>query len=370
MADIKLGVYTICKNELQFVDKWMECMLEADHIAVLDTGSTDGCYERLLEWQDRYPGKIIINQKTYSPWRFDIPRDDNLDMIIDLDDIFISIDLDELMGPAGWVRKIKDAWRPGVSRMSYKYTWSFDDDGNPGRVFWYNKIHDRTWHWIYPVHECLVRRDNGSPDYTWAESAQVEDIMLEHHPDKTKSRGSYLPLLELRKKEYPSDAMGRIYLANEYVYRGMYEKALDEFTEILNTFDYGPIEKAACRRFMAECDIRLDRTVEAIENYHRSIEADPMYREAYIGLGNLYLSLKLYDMARGTLEQGLKNGVRRYSWHELDTSWSYGPYDSLCQAYYWSGDYDKSVINAEKALSYKPDDERLKKNLELCLKKV
>lgn len=35
MADIKLGVYTICKNELQFVDKWMECMLEAGNSVVV-----------------------------------------------------------------------------------------------------------------------------------------------------------------------------------------------------------------------------------------------------------------------------------------------------------------------------------------------
>lgn len=370
MADIRLGVYTICKNELQFVDKWMENMLEADHIAVLDTGSTDGCYERLLEWQNRYPGKILVEQKIYDPWRFDIPRDDNLDMIIDLDDLFISIDLDELMGPEGWVKRIKDSWRPGVSRMSYRYTWSFDDDGNPGRVFWYNKIHDRNWHWIYPVHECLVRRTTGSPDYAWNESAQVEGIMLEHHPDKTKSRGSYLPLLELRKKEYPDDPMGRIYLANEYVYRGLYDKALDEFREILDTYDYGSIEKAACYRFMAECDIKLDRISEAIWNYHRSIEADPMYLEAYIGLGNLYIGMRLYDMAKGVLEQGLRNGKRRYSWHELDTSWTYGPYDSLCLACYYSGKYEEAVKWALKALEFKPDDKRLKDNLNLCLKKV
>ena len=83
MNNLKLACYTICKNELQFVDKWMENMLEADYVAVLDTGSTDGCYERLLEWQAKYPDKILIKQQTFTPWRFDISRDVNLDMVLD-----------------------------------------------------------------------------------------------------------------------------------------------------------------------------------------------------------------------------------------------------------------------------------------------
>ena len=46
---LKVAIYAICKNEKQFVDKWFESMLEADYVCVLDTGSTDGTYERLLE---------------------------------------------------------------------------------------------------------------------------------------------------------------------------------------------------------------------------------------------------------------------------------------------------------------------------------
>ena len=40
---MKLCVYAICKNEIKFLDRWMDSILnEADYIAVLDTGSTDG----------------------------------------------------------------------------------------------------------------------------------------------------------------------------------------------------------------------------------------------------------------------------------------------------------------------------------------
>ena len=39
---MKVVVYAICKNEAQFVDRWMDSMGEADQVVVLDTGSTDG----------------------------------------------------------------------------------------------------------------------------------------------------------------------------------------------------------------------------------------------------------------------------------------------------------------------------------------
>jgi glycosyltransferase involved in cell wall biosynthesis len=43
----KICVYAICKNESQFVDKWLESMSEADYIVVLDTGSDDETYNLL-----------------------------------------------------------------------------------------------------------------------------------------------------------------------------------------------------------------------------------------------------------------------------------------------------------------------------------
>ena len=47
MGKYKVCVYAICKNEEQFVDRWMESMSEADQVVVLDTGSDDGTVERL-----------------------------------------------------------------------------------------------------------------------------------------------------------------------------------------------------------------------------------------------------------------------------------------------------------------------------------
>ena len=42
MGNYHVCVYAICKNEAKFARRWMDSMSEADHIVVLDTGSTDG----------------------------------------------------------------------------------------------------------------------------------------------------------------------------------------------------------------------------------------------------------------------------------------------------------------------------------------
>ena len=45
----KICVYAICKNEKEWINRWIDNMSEADYIVVLDTGSTDGSYEMLKE---------------------------------------------------------------------------------------------------------------------------------------------------------------------------------------------------------------------------------------------------------------------------------------------------------------------------------
>ena len=65
---MKIVVYAICKNEAQFVDRWMDSMSEADQVVVLDTGSTDDTVARLEA------RGAVVTVETISPWRFDTAR--------------------------------------------------------------------------------------------------------------------------------------------------------------------------------------------------------------------------------------------------------------------------------------------------------
>ena len=110
---MKVYVYAICKNESQFVDRWMDSMLEADGVYVLDTGSTDDTVEKLLS------RGAVVEIKTVTPWRFDTARNLSMELMPDDADICICIDLDELLHP-GWRELLERAWVPGTTRAAYR----------------------------------------------------------------------------------------------------------------------------------------------------------------------------------------------------------------------------------------------------------
>ena len=95
MKRYKVCVYAICKNEAQFVDRWMDSMGEADQVVVLDTGSEDSTVERL-----RARGAEVTVERI-SPWRFDTARNRSLELVPEDADICVCTDLDEVFHP-GW----------------------------------------------------------------------------------------------------------------------------------------------------------------------------------------------------------------------------------------------------------------------------
>ena len=64
-------------------------MKVADHIIVLDTGSTDDTVEKLQKLG------VEVHQKIYEHFRFDTARNDSLDLIPNEYNIRVCTDLDE-----------------------------------------------------------------------------------------------------------------------------------------------------------------------------------------------------------------------------------------------------------------------------------
>jgi tetratricopeptide (TPR) repeat protein len=345
-------------------------MSEADYIVVLDTGSDDNTYELLKNDSRVYR----VEQKEIIPWRFDVARNESLQLAPNDANILISTDLDELLEP-GWAQVLRDKWVEGLhTRATYKYAWSHYEDGTPARIFQYNKIHSREWIWNFPVHECLVwENDPLNVDYSAERELYVfDEIYLHHYPDQSKSRSSYLPLLELRKKEYPTDYYGKIYLAHEYFYRGYYTEAIEELQEILNNYfdKYNSVECASCYLFMGDAYKALGDSNNAITAYQKALLTDKTYREPYINLATVLNEQQLYGQAIGVIQDCFRNTYRHYTWLERDTSWTYDPYDILSIAYYYTENYNESYINMCKVLNYCPDDERFLYNLEFIKEKI
>ena len=189
MHKYKVCVYAICKNEEKFIKKWVESMNEADEIYVLDTGSTDNSVKLLKELNVNVETKII------TPWRFDTARNESLKLVPKDADICVCTDLDEVF-VKGWREQLEQTWTKDTSRLLYTYNWSLDENNNPKVTFFREKIHSRNdYEWIYPVHE--IPHFIGTNEVTKTN----ENIILNHYPDNTKSRSSYLKLLELSIKD-------------------------------------------------------------------------------------------------------------------------------------------------------------------------
>ena len=203
---MRVYVYAICKDEVKFAARWAASMAEADGIYVLDTGSSDGTPERL-----RALG-VHVAEEAVTPWRFDTARNRSLALVPPDADLCVCTDLDEVFRP-GWREAMERALGNGVKKLRYRYTWSFQPDGREGCVFWIEKAHARFgFRWMHPVHEVL--------EYEGGDCicADAEGVQLDHHPDPGKSRGQYLPLLELAVQEHPEDDRNLHYLGREYLF--------------------------------------------------------------------------------------------------------------------------------------------------------
>ena len=178
-------------------------MKEADEIYVLDTGSTDNTVKLLCD------NGVNVRVEEITPWRFDVARNKSLDMVPDDVDICVCTDLDELFVP-GWRSELEKVWKDGTNRLRYIYNWSLDDKGKPIISFYGEKIHSRNgYRWTHPVHEVLSFDGDDEKFIT------TDNVIINHYPDSSKSRSSYLPLLELSVKECPDDDRNMHYLGRK-----------------------------------------------------------------------------------------------------------------------------------------------------------
>lgn len=365
MSKLKVCVYAICKNEVDFVDQWMDSMNEADLIVVTDTGSDDGTVEKLRE------RGAIVYVDIVKPWRFDEARNLSLEHVPDDVDVCVCTDLDELFEP-GWRKKLEVAWlnhkpihQGPISKTGrYLYNWSLKADGTPDIQFYYFKVHGRKgFRWKCPIHE-FVQYVSDLP----LETVYIEGMVLNHHPDPTKSRGSYLPLLELAVEEDPLDERMRYYLGREYMYKGEWQKSIDMLNDYLNLPNANwPDERCAAMRWIAKSYYRLEKIKEAYSWYFRAIAEVPTMRDPYVEFSRMCYELKDWTMSYYTAKEALKINEKSKTFVNMGYSWDHTP-DDLCSiAAYRMGMLDESEEHAIKALEHSPEDPRLKSNLNLVI---
>lgn len=351
---MKVCVYAIAKNEMKFIDRWYNSVKEADYVCVLDTGSTDGSFQKFKNLN------ITTEQRTYKNFRFDVARNDSLKLIPPDADICVCVDLDEFF-VSGWCKILKDNWQTTTTRARYRYTWNFNQDGSEGTVFLLDKIHKNgLYSWVNPVHEILTPNKNVSENII-----TLPNIQLNHRADNTKSRSNYLPLLELAVKENPQNDRNTHYLAREYMFNRQYLKAIKMFKRHLNLpTSVWADERCASLRYMANCYKMLNKPKSQEKCLQKAILENNNLREPYFELGQMYFERNQFLKATIYFEEMLKIKTRTLTYLSLTNCWNELPYDYLSICYYQLKNYKKAFKYAQIAYSIKKD-KRIENNLKI-----
>ena len=340
---MKIAVYTIAKNEEQFVKRWADSCKEADYRLILDTGSTDETIT--IAWDIG----VTTHHKEFTPWRFDHARNHALSLLPEDIDICIALDMDEVLQP-GW-RQALEAIPEGTTRPRYKYVWSWNPDGTEGLVYGGDKIHARHgYRWKHPVHEVL--HPIGEETQHWTNGLEIH-----HHPDHTKSRGQYFDLLKLAVEEEPNNDRNQFYLAREYFFHGKHELAQYHFTQHLRLSQWHP-ERAASHRYIAKM-----RPTAAEHHLFKAVAETPNRREPWVDLAKVYYERQDWQRCLLAVETALLIQEKPLDYLCEAEAWGWLPYDLGAISAHHLGDTDKAFEYGATAISLNPTDDRLQSNL-------
>ena len=344
---MKVAIYTIALNEEQFVERWYESAKEADYLLIADTGSTDGTVALAKSLG------INVVEISIKPWRFDDARNASLACLPRGIDYCIALDLDEVL-VEGW-RSHLETVPTQTTRPRYKYTWSWNTDGTPGLQYGGDKIHSRHgYRWKHPVHEVMVA-DRIIPIEHWT------NLEIHHHPDNSKPRSQYMPLLAQSVVEDPYDDRNAFYYARELFFYGEYEKATEEFKRHLKLprAIWKP-ERAASMRYIAKMEGEFETSEWWLK---QAIAEAPDRREAYVEMAKLCYENKLWSECLDAAERAIAITEKPLEYLCEEFAWGFAPYDYAAIAAYNLGFTDVALKYGMEAVDLNPTDERLQRNL-------
>lgn len=341
---LKICVYAICRNEEQFVNRFMDSAKDADLIQIADTGSVDGTCKAILDWGNRNTTPVQLNHISIKPWRFDHARNAGLALIPGDIDVCFSVDLDEVLQP-GWREEIERLWVLGVTtRMEYFYNWGMD------RVFNYQKIIAR--HGYYHIHPC---HEYEKPDPRTVESwVYSQKLLVVHQPDGTKSRGSYIELLKASVEEDPYCSRNAFYYARELSFYGKWEESIKELDRYLampsSIWTY---ERAYAYITKGRCYIGMGDKDKAFAAFMDAVKETPNEREPWCSLALLCFGEKWAEMF-GYAMRALSITQRQWHYCVDPDCWESLPHSLACVAAWNLGLKELALEQGRIAVTKKP----------------
>lgn len=345
-----IAVYAIAKNEADHVYRWYNSVKEADHIIVLDTGSTDSTVAKLNKYAN-----VTVEEVSLQPFRFDVARQMALNLVPD-GCFALYIDLDEVMSD-GWYDKLQAVLSANKFADAVNIQLIFEKEGDKPVVS-YNRmaLHDpKKFVWRYPVHEVL----QATQEVIVVDS----DVEVHHLPDNMKER-DYLPLLYIGAMEQ-DDGRANMYLGRELVYLQRWAEAIPYILRAIEreTSNYSTSE---AYNWLGQCYEATGQSTEARLAYIYAAWSAPDARESWAPsvtyfwrTGDVWASLSaLHQMllVENMPKQGL---IRNESYYR---EW---PYHMLAVIHHRLGNTELAIENIDKAYQLAPQNHALIQDLVL-----
>lgn len=342
---MKIAVYAISKNEELHVKRFCESAKDADLIVITDTGSEDRTVEIGRECG------AVVHEILVSPWRFDAARNAALALVPKDVDVCVSMDLDEVLVP-GWREKVEMIFKDGHTRMGFGF-----DSGN-GLVFYPSRIHARHgYYWKYVCHEYITPDPRCKDVY-----GQVDDILMRHQPDPTKSRGQYLEMLEMGAKEDPTCYRMAYYLGREYTYHQRWKEAVEELQRYLTLPKaVWPLERSHAMRMIGGSLENIEQ--DGMRWLRIACAEEPTVRENWYELAYGCYKKDLWPECYGAVKTALSidKNLAQHTYNAA--AWGYLPHDLLALSAYNLKLKDEAIKHGRIAVAMAPEIERLKTNL-------
>lgn len=344
---LKIAVYAIALNEALHTERWAEATKDADYRIVADTGSTDGTQEALRQ------AGVTVHDIAVRPWRFDVARNASLALVPEDADVCLFLDLDEVP-EKGFFDKIRKGWVEGSD-----HAWVMFDTGSK----WHkDKIHSRFgWHWKYPCHEVAVFYGGDA-----AKSCMIDNALITHQPDETKSRGQYIPLLELSVKEYPTDPRMWTYMTREYYFHQRWEDVLRAGQKMLDCPGGWDVEQAAVCKWLGEAAHHTGDVEGATKWFEKGAEIIPNQGEPWYGVAIDAYRRRDWDNCLNAAINAIECPRSTHYCYEA-AIWDWKAFDLAGVSAYNLGLFQEAKTFTESALRgvpEGPEKERIKRNLE------
>ena len=360
---MRITAYTICLNEAKHIDRWLEATKSADLRVIVDTGSTDGTWERLQYLADYEFSNLKVHQIKINPWRFDDARNAALALVPTDIDVCVSIDMDEVAQP-GFFETLRKEWKKettiGWHRINTGPTWEV------------TRIHKRFgFRWKDACHE-VFKPYGGTP-----EVVQNFDIQIDHKPDDTKSRAQYLDLLKMAVEENPENGRMWVYLCREYSFNKDWNGVLEASGNALECDNTWSVERSFVCRLAADAAYELGQDAEPM--ILEGLKHDPDSIEMQYCAAYYYYTK--HDWEKVATHAGMREKLQPTNHYlRIDEVWDWRCWDMLGIANFNMAVKVLDVDWAAKAIDYQdravkncnnPDEKkRLSDNLEMMFRAI